>query len=117
HVELLDDLVDAQILEILDDRGHGQASTLDHPGAADLARDALNSRTPGPIERCHEPTSFQTPAYGMSARPSRSFMPRFGDRSIAATSPRSGSHWRTFGSPAPSFQPQAAPFLRAALNA
>src|SRR6059036_803909 len=92
HIELLDDLVDAQILEILDDRGHGQASTLEHPGAADLARDALDSRTLGPIERCHEPTSCQTPAYGMSARRSRSFMQRFGDCSVAATSPRSGSN-------------------------
>jgi hypothetical protein len=30
HVELLDDLVDAEILEVLDDGGHWQASTLEH---------------------------------------------------------------------------------------
>jgi len=36
HVELLDDLVNAEILEVLDDRGHGQTGTLEHPRAAHL---------------------------------------------------------------------------------
>ena len=57
HVELLDDLVDAEILEVLDDRGHGQAGALEHPGAAHLAGDALDRGTLGPIERCHGLTS------------------------------------------------------------
>jgi len=57
HVELLDDLVDAEILEVLDDRGHGQTGALEHPRAADLAGDALHSGALGSIERCHGLTS------------------------------------------------------------
>ena len=49
HVELLDNLVDAEILEVLDDRGHGQARALEHPGAAHLTRDALDGWTLGPV--------------------------------------------------------------------
>ena len=56
-VELLDNLVDAEILEILDDSCYGQASALEHPGPADLARDALDDRALGPVKGCHEPTS------------------------------------------------------------
>lgn len=34
-VELLDHLVHAEILKVLDHRGHRQASTAEHPGTAD----------------------------------------------------------------------------------
>src|SRR4030088_2081408 len=57
HVELLDDLVDAEILEVLDDRGHGQARALEHPGAAHLTRNALDGWTLGPVKQCHSRTS------------------------------------------------------------
>src|SRR6266849_6426435 len=57
HVELLNDLVDAEILEILNDRGHGQTGALEHPGTTDPVRDAFDDRTPRPVKRCHEPTS------------------------------------------------------------
>jgi hypothetical protein len=53
HVELLDDLVNAEVLEVLNDRGHGQAGAFEHPRATDLAGDALHSGALGPIGRCH----------------------------------------------------------------
>src|SRR5918993_3330859 len=34
HVELLHDLLDAEVLEVLDDGGDRQARALEHPGAA-----------------------------------------------------------------------------------
>ncbi len=61
-VELLDDVVDA---EILDDGGYGQTSALEHPGPAHLARDALDGRTLRPVKRCHGRNSF----YPTSATP------------------------------------------------
>jgi hypothetical protein len=42
HVELLDNLVDAEILEVLDHRGHGQPRAFEHPGTAHLAPDAFD---------------------------------------------------------------------------
>jgi hypothetical protein len=45
HVELLDDLVDAEILEVLDYRGHRQAGTAEHPGTTNPIGDALDRRT------------------------------------------------------------------------
>ena len=59
HVELLDDLVDAEILEVLDDRGDGQTRALEHPGAAHLAGDALDGRALGPVKRL---PLFRTPS-------------------------------------------------------
>src|SRR6188768_2739594 len=52
-VELLDDLVDAQVLEVLNDRGNRQTSAFEYPGATHLARDALDGRAPGPVKGCH----------------------------------------------------------------
>src|SRR5688572_11872563 len=52
-VELLDDLADAQVLEVLNDRGNGQTSAFEHPGATHLARDALDGRAVGPVKGCH----------------------------------------------------------------
>jgi hypothetical protein len=39
HAELLHDLCDAKVLEVLDDRGHGQARALEDPGAAHPTRE------------------------------------------------------------------------------
>jgi hypothetical protein len=44
HVEPLNDLVDAQIFQVLDDSGNGQTSALEHPGIAHLARNTLDGR-------------------------------------------------------------------------
>src|SRR4051812_35187970 len=52
-VELLDNLVDADILEVLDDRGHRQARAFEHPGTAHLAWDAFDGWTLRPVKRCH----------------------------------------------------------------
>src|SRR6516162_7489756 len=77
HVELLDDLVDAEVLEILNDCGDGQAGTPEHPCATNPIGDALDRRTLGPVKRSHEPPSY-TPAYGKSARSSRESTPADG---------------------------------------
>ena len=53
NVKLLHDLLDAEILEVLDNRGHGQTSALEYPGAAHLAGNALNGRALGPVNGCH----------------------------------------------------------------
>src|SRR5438552_188816 len=84
HVELLDDLVDAEILEVLDDRGDGQTGTLEHPRAADLAGDALHSGALGPIERCHGLTS-QLQLTG--CRPGRHARSRSGPEPCQAAQP------------------------------
>jgi len=44
HVELLDDLVDAEVFEVLNDGGHGQSGTLEHPRASSPVGDALDRR-------------------------------------------------------------------------
>ena len=56
HVELLDDLVDAEVREILDDRGDGQAGAPEHPRATDPIGDALDRRTLGPVKCSRGPT-------------------------------------------------------------
>src|SRR5688572_28826419 len=53
HIELLDYLVDAEVLEVLDDRVYRQTRALEHPGATHLAGDALDSRTLGPVKGGH----------------------------------------------------------------
>ena len=58
HVELLDDLVDAEVFEILNHCGHGQACTARYPRASDSVGDALDGRTLRPVKRCHGPTSY-----------------------------------------------------------
>ena len=50
HVELLDDLVDAEILEVLDDGGDREPRPLEHQGTAYPARDALDGRALGPVK-------------------------------------------------------------------
>src|SRR5262249_45496482 len=70
HIELLDDLVDAQILEVLDNRGYGQTSTLEHPRAAHLAWDAFDGRALGPVKGRHCSDSL-APDYGKTPCPSR----------------------------------------------
>lgn len=42
HLELLHDLINAEVLEAFDDRGHGKSGALEHPGAAPPA-EALRS--------------------------------------------------------------------------
>jgi hypothetical protein len=66
YVELLDDLIDAEILEVLDDRGHRQAGTLEYPGAAHLARDALDGGTLGLVK----PISNPSPTDALADAPS-----------------------------------------------
>src|SRR5882762_8163084 len=53
HVELLHNLLDAEVFEVLDDSGHGQTGALEHPGTTHLAGDALDDRAPGPVKCCH----------------------------------------------------------------
>jgi hypothetical protein len=48
HVELLHDLVNAEVFEVLDDGSHRQAGTFEHPGAAHLPGDALDGGAPRP---------------------------------------------------------------------
>ena len=91
HLELLDDLVDAEILEVLDDRSHGQTGALEHPRAADLAGDALHSGALGPIDRCRA-NSF-APDYGKLGWPSREFTPRLGAPPDLSANHGSGSNW------------------------
>src|ERR1035438_10658722 len=40
HVELLHHFIDAQVFEVLNDRGDGQPGIPEHPGPADLAGNA-----------------------------------------------------------------------------
>jgi hypothetical protein len=68
HVELLDDLVDAEILEVLDDRGHRQARAFKHPDTAHLARDAFDGWTLGPVKRCPSQNSFLQTTANWSGR-------------------------------------------------
>src|SRR3974377_1048902 len=56
HVELLHHFLDAQIFEILDHGRNRQAGPAEDPCAADLAGDAFNGGTLGPVERCHSLT-------------------------------------------------------------
>src|SRR6516225_6298088 len=98
HVELLDDLVDAEVLEILNDGGDGQAGPLKYPRASNPIGDTLDCRALGPVKRGHAPTS-SSPAYGMSAEPSRCIRPRLEDGQSVAASPRFGSNWRMFRLP------------------
>jgi hypothetical protein len=44
HVELLDDLIDAEVFQVLDDGGHGQSGALEHPRATNPVGDALDRR-------------------------------------------------------------------------
>src|SRR5262249_11918325 len=62
--ELFHHFVDRHtVLEVLEDDGHWGPSPLEHPGPADLARNAFNGRALGPIERCHAgPPSLQITA-------------------------------------------------------
>src|SRR3954449_5569258 len=53
HIELFDDFVDAEILEVFDDRGHRQAGALEHPYATDFVGDALDGGALGPVKCCH----------------------------------------------------------------
>src|SRR5437867_4625053 len=69
HVELLDDLVHAEILKVFDDSGHGQTSAFEHPGAAYLARDALDGRALGPVKGCHSDSLLQITAKRYSSHP------------------------------------------------
>ena len=48
HIELLHDVVDAEIFDILDDGGDGQPGALEHSGTGDSARDALDGLALGP---------------------------------------------------------------------
>ena len=95
-VELLDDLVDAEVLEVLDDRGYGQTSAFEHPGAAHLAEDALDGRALGPVKDCH----VQIPCSRLRQNePSRGLTLRCEARRFASTTPPSGSNSRKCGSP------------------
>lgn len=89
--ELLHHLVDGHaVFQVLENDGDWGARTFEHPRAAHLAGDTLHDGALGPIERCHGLISFQVPAYGISARPSRavtapqreSSRPRRSDRGI-----------------------------------
>ncbi len=74
YVELLDNLVNAQILEVLDDGGHRQTRTAEHSGAADPVGDALDRWTLGPVKRCHG-SELLPPDYGEPGWPSRGLSP------------------------------------------
>src|SRR5687767_3514600 len=50
HVELLHDLLDAEVLQVLDDGGDREPCALEHPGAAYLAWNALDGRALGPVK-------------------------------------------------------------------
>ena len=52
HVELFDDLVNAEILEVFDDRSGRQPGALEHPDATDSVRDALDGGALGPVKCC-----------------------------------------------------------------
>src|SRR5882672_8169432 len=59
HGELLNHLIDRHaVFEVLENDRDRRACSLEHPGTADLAGDALHGRTLGPIERRHGSTSF-----------------------------------------------------------
>jgi hypothetical protein len=65
------DLVDAEVLEVLYDRGHGQTRALEHPGAAHLAR---MLSTAGHWGQSRDATVLTlTPNYGKRPQPSREF--------------------------------------------
>src|SRR5262245_32272396 len=92
HVELLYDLVDTEVFEVLDDRGHRQARAFEHPSAANFAWDTFDGWAPGPIKGCH--TNSFASDYGKIAWPSRGLERRLGDRLFASTSRPSGSNSR-----------------------
>ena len=89
-----------QILEVLDHRGHGQARALEHPGAAHLARHALDGWTLGPVVAMPWSGTVLPPDYGKLGRPSRGFTPRLASSLEASTDRRwtSASNWRDAGS-------------------
>jgi hypothetical protein len=70
HVELLHDLLDASVLQVLDDGGDGKACALEHPGAAYLAWNALGRPGTGTSQVLPWSNSL-TPAYGNSPGGSR----------------------------------------------